>query len=131
MSITAAKHDKTARLRPLSHSGHFREGWLHLCNGLDPVRDGGMVPSILGMTGALAALGRPINIVTPTPSRLGDVPIPAGVTLRGPETELEAVVRSAELVHMHGLWQAHTRRGSRLAHAAGVPYMIAAHGMAE
>ena len=28
--------------------------WLHLCNGLDPVRDGGMVPSILGMTGALS-----------------------------------------------------------------------------
>ena len=37
-------------------SRHFREGWVHLCNGLDPVRDGGMVPSILGMTGALAAL---------------------------------------------------------------------------
>ena len=33
-----------------------RTGWLHLCNGLDPVRDGGMVPSILGMTGALGRL---------------------------------------------------------------------------
>ena len=29
---------------------------MHLCNGLDPVRDGGMVPSILGMTGALGRL---------------------------------------------------------------------------
>ena len=29
-----------------------RSGWVHLCNGLDPVRDGGMVPSILGMTGS-------------------------------------------------------------------------------
>ena len=34
-----------------------REGWVHVCNGLDPIRDGGMVPSILGMTGALAAEG--------------------------------------------------------------------------
>src|SRR5262249_14171402 len=66
----------------------FREGWLHLCNGLDPVRDGGMVPSILGMTGALASQqdGRPLTIVTPTPSRLGTVPLPPRVNLRGPET---------------------------------------------
>src|SRR5262249_38502551 len=42
-----------------------------------------------------------------------------------------AVVRSAEVVHMHGLWQAQTRRGARGARAAGVPYVIAAHGMAE
>jgi glycosyltransferase involved in cell wall biosynthesis len=109
----------------------FHEGWLHLCNGLDPERDGGMVPSILGMTGALASLGGPVNIVTPTPSRLGEIPVPTGVTLQGPETELESVVRSAELVHMHGLWQSHTRRGSRLAYRSGVPYLIAAHGMAE
>jgi glycosyltransferase involved in cell wall biosynthesis len=109
----------------------FREGWLHLCNGLDPVRDGGMVPSILGMTGALAEHGRPVTIVTPTKSRLGPVTLPPRVNLRGPETHLEVVVRSAEVVHMHGLWQAQTRRGARAARAAGVPYLIAAHGMAE
>ena len=32
---------------------------------------------------------------------------------------------------MHGLWQGHTRRGARAARAARVPYLIAAHGMAE
>ena len=48
-------------------------GWLHLCNGLDPVRDGGMVPSILGMTGALCRLRGEVTIVTPTPSRLEHV----------------------------------------------------------
>ena len=106
-------------------------GWVHVCNGLDPVRDGGMVPSILGMTGALAAHGGPVTIVTPTPSRLGETPIPPGLSIRGPETDLEATVRSAELLHMHGLWQAHTRRGARVARRAGVPYLIAAHGMAE
>ena len=47
-------------------------GRLHCCNGLDPRRDGGMVPSILGMTGALSPVEvEPITIVTPTPSRLG------------------------------------------------------------
>ncbi len=109
----------------------FREGWLHLCNGLDPVRDGGMVPSILGMTGALAEHTTPVTIVTPTPSRLGIMPLPLRVNLRGPETDLEAVVRCAEVVHIHGLWQGHTRRGARAARLAGVPYLIAAHGMAE
>jgi glycosyltransferase involved in cell wall biosynthesis len=114
-----------------SSSTRFREGWLHLCNGLDPIRDGGMVPSILGMTGALAQLDTPVTIVTPTPSRLGATELPPRVNLRGPETDLEAVVRCAEVVHMHGLWQAQTRRGGRAARGAGVPYLIAAHGMAE
>lgn len=109
----------------------FREGWLHLCNGLDPVRDGGMVPSILGMAGAQASQGGPVTIVTPTPSRLGTTTLPGGVTLRGPETDLEAVVRSSEVVHIHGLWQRQTRQGSRLCLAADVPYLVAAHGMAE
>jgi glycosyltransferase involved in cell wall biosynthesis len=91
-----------------------------------------MVPSILGMTGALAALeSEPVSIVTPTPSRLDGTPVPCGLSLRGPETDLEAVVRGAEVVHIHGLWQGHTRRGARAARRAGVPYLIAAHGMAE
>jgi glycosyltransferase involved in cell wall biosynthesis len=90
-----------------------------------------MVPSILGMTGALAEQGHPVSIVTPTPSRLGDTMFPPGLTLRGPETDLEAVVRGAEVVHMHGLWQGHTRRGARTARRARVPYLITAHGMAE
>ncbi len=104
---------------------------VHLCNGLDPRRDGGMVPSILGMTGALSRLGSPIRIVTPTPSRLDGTPLPTGVTLHGVETDLESAVRQAEVVHLHGLWQGHTRRGARAARLAGVPYVITAHGHAE
>ena len=106
-------------------------GRVHLCNGLDPRRDGGMVPSILGMTGALAERGGPITIVTPTPSRLDGVAIPPGVDLRGPESDLEAAVAGAEVLHLHGLWQGHTRRGARAARRAGVPYLITAHGHAE
>src|SRR5262245_31264210 len=108
-----------------------RSGWVHLCNGLDPRRDGGMVPSILGLTTALSRLREGVAIVTPTPSRLDGIRIPLGLTLRGPEADLAEAVRSAEVVHMHGLWQIQTRRGARLARAARVPYLIAAHGMAE
>jgi len=113
------------------NSWERRGGWLHICNGLDPVRDGGMVPSILGMTGALSRLRGEVTIVTPTPSRLGQAVLAEGLKLHGPETNLETAVRSAEVVHLHGLWQAQTRRGARAALAARVPYLVAAHGMAE
>src|SRR5262249_54836834 len=53
--------------RPANEVGRSAWGpaWVHLCNGLDPKRDGGMVPSILGMAGALAERWGPITIVTP------------------------------------------------------------------
>jgi glycosyltransferase involved in cell wall biosynthesis len=108
-----------------------RGGWVHICNGLDPVRDGGMVPSILGMTRALSARCGPVTIVTPTPSRLDPTTLGDRLSLKGPETDLDEAVRSASVVHLHGLWQAHTRRGASTARAARVPYLIAAHGMAE
>ncbi|AMV35798.1 glycosyltransferase [Planctomyces sp. SH-PL62] len=105
--------------------------WLHLCNGLDPVRDGGMVPSILGMTGALKRAGGDVRIVTPTPSRLDELAAPEGLAIDGPDVDLDAAVRSADVVHMHGLWQFHSRRGAAVARSAKVPYVMAAHGMAE
>jgi glycosyltransferase involved in cell wall biosynthesis len=111
--------------------GQQRGGWVHLCNGLDPGRDGGMVPSILGMTGALSRLRPGVTIVTPTPSRLEGIALPAGLALKGPESDLAGAVRAAEVVHLHGLWQVQTRWGARVARAAGVPYVITAHGMAE
>ena len=90
-----------------------------------------MVPSILGMTGSLARRGEPISIFTPTPSRLGGTRLPDGVNLFGPEADMAEAIRSAEVVHFHGLWQGHTRRGAREARLANVPYLMAAHGMAE
>jgi glycosyltransferase involved in cell wall biosynthesis len=105
--------------------------WLHLCNGLDRERDGGMVPSILGMTAALARRGKRVRIVTPTPSRLEYETLPDSLELVGPEIDLAEAVRSAKVVHMHGLWQVQTREGARGARAARIPHLIAAHGMAE
>jgi len=106
-------------------------GWVHICNGLDPVRDGGMVPSILGMTGALCRVRGELTIVTPTASTIDPALLPEGLTLKGPETDFEDAIRSAEIVHLHGLWQVQTRRGARTARIERVPYLVAAHGMAE
>ncbi len=109
-----------------------RGGVLHVCNGLDPRRDGGMVPSILGMTAALAARSGPLTIATPTPSRLAGLALPAGVELRGPDdTDYREAIARADVVHLHGLWQRQTRVGGAAARRASVPYLVAAHGMAE
>ena len=83
------------------------------------------------MTGALVGQGDRVEIVTPTPSRREAFTLPTGLNLRGPEADLTSAIRGAEVVHMHGLWQKHTRRGSAIARRHGVPYLIAAHGMAE
>jgi glycosyltransferase involved in cell wall biosynthesis len=125
-AATASRSRDTDSARPRS-SGT----WLHLCNGLDRVRDGGMVPSILGMTGALSRVQRRVTILTPTPSRLEETRLAPGLTIKGPETDLEETIRTAEIVHMHGLWQIQTRRGARAARSGRVPYLIAAHGMAD
>lgn len=106
-------------------------GWLHVCNGLVPRRDGGIVPSVIGMTRALAGQGGEVAIVTPTPSDLPASLQPPGVVLHGPEPVLEPWIERAEVLHLHGLWQAHTRRGARLARRHRVPYLITAHGHAE
>lgn len=107
-------------------------GFVHLCNGLDPVRDGGMVPSILGMTSALADLAPgSTRIVTTTPSRTDMLNLPPGLELSGPENDFRQAVRQADALHIHGLWQIQTRVGGREALRHGVPYMVAAHGMAE
>jgi glycosyltransferase involved in cell wall biosynthesis len=90
-----------------------------------------MVPSILGMTGALSRLREEVSIVTHTASRLEPDAVDPGLRLRGPEVPIEDAVRAAEVVHIHGLWQPQTRRGARAATAARVPYMVAVHGMAE
>jgi glycosyltransferase involved in cell wall biosynthesis len=124
IAISERSRDETGKTRPA-------RGWLHVCNGLDPVRDGGMVPSILGMTAALNRIKGDVTIVTPTPSRLDDATSRDSVPIHGPETDLEAAVGRAEVVHLHGLWQAQTRRGAKAAREARVPYLIAAHGMAE
>ena len=83
-----------------------------------------MVPSILGMTGALCRLDkseRDDRDAHPIAAR-SHTRIAAGLTIKGPETDLEATVRAAEIVHMHGLWQApHAPRRPDRTHRGAFP----------
>ncbi len=104
---------------------------LHICNGLDPFRDGGMVPSILGFLGAIQQDGTSVRAVTPTESRLEHINVPVGVELIGPERDLAHWIRQTPIAHFHGLWQYHARVGTRAARRYRVPYVMAAHGMVD
>src|SRR5215813_12563641 len=103
-------------------------GWPHLCNGLDPTRDGGMVPSILGFTHSLVRHARRVTIVTPTETRHDLVRFDDKIRVHGPDKDLRFWVSRSEIVHMHGLWQFQTRAGAPAARRARVPYVISAHG---
>ena len=70
--------------------------------------------------------------MTPTPSRLDATRLAQGLTIKGPETDLEATVRAADVVHMHGLWQIQTRRGrSNSPRGRAFPTWSPRHGMAD
>ncbi len=128
MQTAAALRDSHRQARP----DDDRAGWLHLCNGLDPTRDGGMVPSILGFTAALAQTSRQkVTLVAHTPTRRDLVASDFRVSHFDSEARLERWIERAELVHMHGLWQKQTRAGAPAARRARTPYLIAAHGMAD
>ena len=129
-TTTTATAGATRRARPLPGPA---TGWLHLCNGLDPRRDGGMVPSILGMTGGLARRGESVAIVTPTPSRLdGDRRSRPASSCAAPSATWRPPSDGAEVVHLHGLWQGHTRRGAAEARrpARPLPHRRPRHGRA-
>ena len=102
----------------------------HLCNGLDPVRDGGMVPSILGMTGSLVQSGEEVTVLTATRSYLENTIVEPRLTVKGPASKLSTAIRSADLVHIHGLWQRHTRYGAKEARStsSALPHRGSWHG---
>lgn len=46
-------------------------------------------------------------------------------------TPLEAILRSATIVQIHGIWQEHCAVTARLCRKFQIPYVVAAHGMLE
>ncbi len=95
------------------------------------MRDGGMVPSILGMTSALSRLRGEVTIVTPTPSRLEAAQLAQGADDQGPgDRPGTGRPLGRDRASARALAE-HTRCGARAARRSRIPYVIAAHGMAE
>jgi glycosyltransferase involved in cell wall biosynthesis len=114
-------------------------------------RYGGPPRSILGLCQALARAGADVEVFTTTAN--GDEPLPpapGGVTYEGVRVRyfplawppiawrasglagaLTRAARSADLVHVHGLWNFTAWAGVRAARTAGIPYIISPRGMLQ
>ncbi len=112
---------------------------------------GGPPRSVLGLCQALIAAGADVEVFTTTAN--GAAPLPAapegvcyeGVRARyfplawpsigwrasGLAAALEHAALTADLVHVHGLWNLTAWAGVRAAQAAGIPYVISPRGMLQ
>src|SRR3954451_17240578 len=114
-------------------------------------RYGGPPRSILGLCQALTRAGAAVEVFTTTAN--GDSPltaVPGGTTYDGVHVRyfplawppvawrasglaasVQAAARNADVMHVHGLWNATAWAGVRAARAAGIPYVISPRGMLQ
>ena len=119
--------------------------WLTVVSHTDP-RYGGLSSAVpraaldVRATGrcdlSLAAFCAPGEEVPPPgfdQTHLSFWPLSRGAWLRSRalREEFDDVVRAADGLHLHGLWEASTMTASRAAIRAGRPYVLSAHGMLE
>src|SRR5260370_286081 len=56
---------------------------------------------------------------------------PDKTALMGMQSRLRDVIRHADGLHIHGLWEEHCAVAASMAHVLDTPYLISAHGMLE
>jgi glycosyltransferase involved in cell wall biosynthesis len=109
---------------------------------------GGVITSLLDMCGGMAAEGHQVTLIT---SDTQDVPAewlqgregcPSVIKIESPVTRFRLLSRSsrltlrahilgAELVHLHGIWEASNVQVASIARELRCPYVVTAHGMLD
>jgi glycosyltransferase involved in cell wall biosynthesis len=77
----------------------------------------------LSIARELESTGVRVTLVGPVSARSAEA--------RALKTPLAKAVATADVVHIHGLWEVVQQRAAKLAHAARVPYVITPHGMLD
>lgn len=115
---------------------------LHVVQSLDPAW-GGIARVLPSLAGELAAAGDQCRIATLTGGRFGTAPdVPGVEVLRfearpgsrlGRSSEFDAriaaLIRDADVVHLHGLWSGQNWSAGKAARKAGRPYVMTPHSM--
>ena len=115
---------------------------LHVVQSLDPAW-GGIARVLPALAAELAAAGDQCRIATLAGDRFGTPPevpgvevlryAPNGGTKLGRSSEFdrqaEALVRDADVVHLHGLWTGQNWSAGKAARQAGRPYVMTPHSM--
>jgi glycosyltransferase involved in cell wall biosynthesis len=117
--------------------------WLQVVSHLDP-RYGGLSAAVPELSAAISKTGRDVSIaafcapeeqfrpLNLAPEALSYWPSSRKAWLdKRLRTVFEQRVRSADGLHLHGLWEQSTALSARLARRLGKPYVLSAHGMLE
>src|ERR1017187_7931432 len=115
---------------------------VHIIRGLDP-RSGGTSVSVPALVEAIADTGRYYQRVVYFSSQ-GDYPVaarkteairlawePAGLLYGKSGRDLSRIISECDLVHIHGIWQAHCAAAGAICRKLDRPYLVSAHGMLE
>lgn len=127
------------------HDVRVKASWLQVMSHLDPQFGGiaATVPQLCRATEAEGAYKCPIvgfcdpaelgqlsesersQVTQLPPNRMG------WIVNRGLRQQLKQVVRAAQGVHIHGIWETHCMVTSGIARSCKKPYIISAHGMLD
>jgi glycosyltransferase involved in cell wall biosynthesis len=115
---------------------------VHVIRGLDP-RAGGMSVSVPALVEAIAGTGRyeqklvyfggPEDYEVAI-SQAEVVRLPwsrAGLRYGETGRVLSQIVSESDIVHIHGIWQAHCAAAGAICRRLGRPFLVSAHGMLE
>jgi glycosyltransferase involved in cell wall biosynthesis len=116
---------------------------LHIIRGLDP-RAGGMTVSVPALARAVAETGsyrqRLIYFSGPreyAPPDVAGVELmrlpwrPLGAMFGQTRRDLSQVIAEIDIVHIHGIWQAHCAAAGAVCRQLRRPFMVSAHGMLQ
>lgn len=124
---------------------------VHVTTWLDPDL-GGLPAVVVSLAAAQAGAGHDVHVLTlgpdspertkrigalldatPGAERFASVHAPpmGQFSKLAPGSDAERAVRDADVVHLHGVWDAIVAAAARTAHKAGVPYIVTPHGMLD
>ncbi len=120
---------------------------VHYLQRID-LAEGGVVRAVLDMTALLARRGHEVVLLThhdadaPEAWKKGDpdcptlkvVPAPSrplGLFAGDQLKDLEPIIKSADVVHLHACWTTANNQLASMARRLGVPYVLSIHGMLD
>ncbi|MBX7102696.1 MAG: glycosyltransferase [Gemmataceae bacterium] len=109
---------------------------VHVIASLDPAQGGPPVVA-RNLAAAQAGLGHDVRLAAEVVVGTSSVPtitLPrhtASVLWQQPTAAALDLVRNADVLHLHGIWEPVLLTVARAARSAGVPYVIAPHGMLD
>jgi glycosyltransferase involved in cell wall biosynthesis len=119
---------------------------LHVSSGLDPVA-GGTASAVSGLARAQRAAGLDVRVVATWVSHPGAETVAqleaAGVPVRSIRARdpmsrhpqlgaiVDELVRDADVVHVHALWESIQHHAAAACRRRGIPYVISPHGMLD